>query len=124
MVFRYEGGLKNGVREGYGCYVDKVVNFRYEGEWHDGKKHGKGVCTFADGSSYDGEWRRGREHGQGTLTYPDGGKYVGEFQVRATCICPESWDVIMRGGLRGFRLADDEDGEGSGREGGAWGVGW
>lgn len=32
---------------------------RIEGEWRDGKLHGRGVATFADGNRYEGEWRDG-----------------------------------------------------------------
>ena len=29
---------------------------KYEGEFYQGKKHGKGVFTEADGNVYDGEY--------------------------------------------------------------------
>ena len=29
----------------------------YEGEWRDGKHHGRGTYTFASGARYEGEWR-------------------------------------------------------------------
>ena len=28
---------------------------KYEGEWKDGKRHGKGIYTSPDGGKYDGE---------------------------------------------------------------------
>ena len=50
-------------------------------EWKDGKFHGKGTSTFADGSKYVAEFKNGKFlHGQGTLTFPDGSKYVGEWK--------------------------------------------
>ena len=44
----------------------------YVGELKDGKPHGQGTCTYADGDKYVGEYRDGKPHGQGTFTYPDG----------------------------------------------------
>jgi len=52
----------------------------FVGEYVNGKRHGKGVYTFAKvKASYDGEWREGKKHGSGTFSYPDGGKYIGEW---------------------------------------------
>ena len=33
---------------------------KYDGEWKDGKKHGRGVLTCANGEKYDGEWKDGK----------------------------------------------------------------
>ena len=33
--------------------------------------------TFNDGGKYDGEWKDGKRHGKGLYTFPDGGKYEG-----------------------------------------------
>ena len=49
-------------------------------EWQGDKKHGKGVCIYADGRKYDGEWQSGLRHGEGVLTYPNGSKYDGSWQ--------------------------------------------
>ena len=27
-----------------------------EGQWKDGKEHGQGTATFADGRRYEGKW--------------------------------------------------------------------
>ena len=45
---------------------------RYEGDWRDGKRHGKGVFTKPDGYRYEGEYRAGKAHGKGVETWPDG----------------------------------------------------
>ena len=45
---------------------------KYVGEWKDGKKHGQGTNTFADGYKYVGEFKDGIRHGQGTFTATDG----------------------------------------------------
>ena len=46
----------------------------------DGKEHGQGVYTYANGDKYVGEHKDGKRHGQGTLTWADGTKYVGEWK--------------------------------------------
>ena len=28
----------------------------YEGDYIEGKRHGKGKCVFSNGSFYDGDW--------------------------------------------------------------------
>jgi hypothetical protein len=54
---------------------------KYVGEWKDGKKHGQGTLTWANGRKYVGEFKDGKYHGKGTFTYPDGTcLYVGEFK--------------------------------------------
>ena len=45
---------------------------QYDGEWKDGKKHGRGVFTWADGRKYDGEWKDARS--DGVFTWADGRK--------------------------------------------------
>ena len=40
-----------------------VAVTRYEGQWKDGKKHGRrGKIKYADGSRYDGQWKDGKKH--------------------------------------------------------------
>ena len=36
---------------------------RYEGEWGEGKFHGKGIKTLPDGTIFDGDWQYGRPVG-------------------------------------------------------------
>ena len=38
---------------------------KYEGQYGDGKKHGRGKLTFADGSYYDGEFEDNEISGKG-----------------------------------------------------------
>ena len=39
----------------------------YEGEWLDGKMHGRGLYTFPNGNKYDGEWQDDVKDGYGVL---------------------------------------------------------
>lgn len=45
-----------------GLYVWKDGE-SYEGEWGDGKFHGKGIKTLPDGTIFDGDWEEGRPFG-------------------------------------------------------------
>jgi len=38
-----------------------------------------GIYHFASGSKYDGEWKNDRKHGKGVFTFPDGARYEGEY---------------------------------------------
>ena len=44
----------------------------YEGQYLNGKFHGQGTYTWADGNTYAGEWKNNKRHGQGTNTWSDG----------------------------------------------------
>ncbi|XP_063001600.1 MORN repeat-containing protein 1 [Elgaria multicarinata webbii] len=99
----YCGRVGEQRRNGYGRYVYPNSFFQYEGEWKQGKKHGRGKLLFKDGSYYEGEFADGEItgngfrywtstgntysgqflvgeiHGHGVIQYADGGKYEGEF---------------------------------------------
>jgi len=51
-----------------------------EGEWLNGRLHGEGTHTFANGEKYVGEFTYGKFQGEGTYTYPNGIKYVGGYK--------------------------------------------
>jgi len=34
---------------------------------------------FVNGAVYDGEWNKGKKHGKGVFSYPDGSKYDGIY---------------------------------------------
>mmetsp|Transcript_15871 Transcript_15871/g.36285 ORF Transcript_15871/g.36285 Transcript_15871/m.36285 type:complete len:204 (-) Transcript_15871:808-1419(-) len=53
---------------------------KYEGEWKDGKYHGKGKLIYADGRQYEGDWFQGVNHGKGSFLYANGDRYVGEYK--------------------------------------------
>ena len=52
----YRGGISNGKYEGYGqlSIGDSVI---YAGQWHMGKRSGKGVCHDSLGHRIVGTWR-------------------------------------------------------------------
>eukprot|EP00294_Goniomonas_avonlea_P003497 CAMPEP_0114555854 /NCGR_PEP_ID=MMETSP0114-20121206/8972_1 /TAXON_ID=31324 /ORGANISM="Goniomonas sp, Strain m" /LENGTH=503 /DNA_ID=CAMNT_0001741009 /DNA_START=35 /DNA_END=1546 /DNA_ORIENTATION=+ len=76
----YQGQKKGRVRHGVGCYTYPNAFFRYEGDWQDGKKHGKGTLFLGDGSSFEGDFVCGEIEGFGLKRWPNGSTYSGEFQ--------------------------------------------
>ena len=57
-----------------------AFEYKYYGEWKDGKVHGKGHEEWQDGRKYIGEFKKDKREGQGTATYPDGSIYIGEWK--------------------------------------------
>ena len=51
----------------------------YIGLYKDGKRHGQGTFTWADGDKYVGEFKDDKRHGQGTYTYASGTVERGYF---------------------------------------------
>jgi hypothetical protein len=39
--------------------------------------------TYADGKKYEGDFENGKEHGKGTFTFAEGGKYRGKYEVHS-----------------------------------------
>jgi len=76
----YDGGCKNGLRDGKGklTYLGGEV---YEGEWKADLPHGKGKFTRPDGYIYEGESKNGMQEGRGIEKRPDGTTYEGEWKA-------------------------------------------
>ena len=39
-----------------------------------------GVETWDDGTEYEGQFKDGKKHGKGSITYPDGSTYSGQLK--------------------------------------------
>lgn len=76
---RYEGEFKDGKYHGKGRHTTSS-GATYVGDFENGKYHGQGVATLKSGSTYTGEFRDGRMNGQITFIAANGNKYVGEFK--------------------------------------------
>jgi hypothetical protein len=84
----------------------------YEGEWKDGKKHGKGLYKSLDGYSYDGEWKNSKMDGQGVYKYPNGDFYRGEWKDNDRNGMGMYYDHSNGAKFEGQWLNDEENGQG------------
>eukprot|EP01115_Flamella_aegyptia_P015821 TRINITY_DN9_c0_g1_i2.p1 TRINITY_DN9_c0_g1~~TRINITY_DN9_c0_g1_i2.p1 ORF type:complete len:366 (+),score=118.61 TRINITY_DN9_c0_g1_i2:333-1430(+) len=71
---RYEGEFKDGIKEGKGSYY-WVNGDKYYGEWKNDFICGKGEEWSASGSKYEGQYKDGKKHGEGILIDYTGKKY-------------------------------------------------
>lgn len=69
-----EQGRKDG--RGVQIWVDGSL---YEGYWKNDKANGRGRLIHADGDVYNGEWKDDKAHGYGCYNHTDGAKYEGEW---------------------------------------------
>lgn len=65
----YAGPCKDGLAEGVGQAQGSA---EYRGEFHAGKKHGKGVKSWPNGDRYEGEFVEDRREGHGKYTWGRG----------------------------------------------------
>ena len=76
---RYEGGFKNGLKEGKG--VEYYSNGeRFEGYFRNGLREGKGKYIWKNGDKYEGDFKKGKREGNGIMYYKNGSRYEGEFK--------------------------------------------
>ncbi len=71
----YQGGCKDGLAEGYG---EAKGSAEYRGEFHAGRKQGRGVKTWPSGDRYEGEFVADRKQGIGKYTWSPDGPAAGE----------------------------------------------
>ena len=100
---RYEGHMTVGRPDGHGVYVYAESHTRFEGEFRNGRRHGRGTLTQSYGTRVTGLWDKGvlleehveaenpngyryvggwhnmRPQGRGEVTYDDGSHYIGAF---------------------------------------------
>ena len=79
---RYNGHYRVGsdqrkVPHGMGEYSDRES--RYVGEFKDGRKHGRGLHTWANGDSFNGEFADDLPNGKGAYRFAGGDRYEGEM---------------------------------------------
>ena len=71
----YQGGCRDGLAEGYG---EAKGLAQYRGDFHAGRKHGKGAKTWPSGDRYEGEFAEDRKEGSGEFTWSPRGPSAGE----------------------------------------------
>lgn len=54
-------------------------NSTYRGQFRDGKRHGRGTLTDAQGTKHDAEWRYDKRQGKGIEVYLDGTRFTGVY---------------------------------------------
>lgn len=64
----YHGNFLRGKKHGKGIYFHQQTNVKYEGEYRNGFKCGKGKMIQIDSDSllYDGNWKNGLPDGIGS----------------------------------------------------------
>ena len=76
---KYEGEFLNGIRHGKGICTWANGDFQ-DGTWVHGEiKDGIAKETYASGNVYEGEWKESLPHGQGKMTFAHGDVYEGEW---------------------------------------------
>ncbi|XP_056153551.1 radial spoke head 10 homolog B [Lampris incognitus] len=78
----YQGQVHAAVRHGVGSHKCADSSVVYRGQWHHGKRHGKGIIYYnQDATSwYEGEWVNNNRQGWGVRRYPSGNVYEGVWQ--------------------------------------------
>ena len=71
----YQGGCRDGLAEGYG---EAKGTAEYRGDFHAGRKQGRGVKTWPSGDRYEGEFVADRKEGIGTYTWSPNGPAAGQ----------------------------------------------
>jgi hypothetical protein len=88
----------------------------YEGEWHQGLKHGVGKMVYANGDVYDGQWEGGNMSGRARYTHSNGTAFEGVFKNnmkngRGRCMYRESGSFSSQAKSYCWGAGDVFDGE-------------
>ena len=75
---RYEGQYLNGKRHGKGR-IEFANGYKYIGDWADDTPTGFGTFIWTNGDYYEGEFEKGQRHGKGSYYFANGDKYVGDW---------------------------------------------
>ena len=76
---KYEGDYKLGKKSGKGIFKWSDGS-TYEGDFKDNNINGVGTNTWGDKRQYSGEWKNNKMDGKGVFTWPDGRRYDGEYK--------------------------------------------
>ena len=76
----YEGEYQDGRKHGKGVETLGDESEKYTGMFFGGLRHGRGLLEYSNGGSYDGEFQAGKKHGKGSEIYSDGTQYIGCYE--------------------------------------------
>jgi len=77
--YKYVGEWKDGKQHGTGIEAWEDGR-KYIGEFQNDKRHGQGIFMLADGTKFSGQYKNGKKNGQGIYEWISGDKYVGQFK--------------------------------------------
>ena len=82
MIFpngvRYEGEWQFDTRHGHGSYTG--LEHDYEGEFVNGKRHGRGVTRYKSGNIYEGYYYNDKRHGKAVYTFASGNRLICTYE--------------------------------------------
>uniref|UniRef100_A0A6C0D8P8 Uncharacterized protein n=1 Tax=viral metagenome TaxID=1070528 RepID=A0A6C0D8P8_9ZZZZ len=91
-------------------YFKYGIHKTYKGEWENGKKHGKGTLTYANGATYEGDWVDGSKEGKGTLKKNSKVIYKGNWKNNEPdYIFPKYHDTPYKKFMEGLHAARDRE---------------
>ena len=70
---------KDGKRHGQGTHT-WANGGKYVGDYQNDKRNGQGITTWINGDRYVGGYKDSKRHGQGTYTYANGAKEIGAWE--------------------------------------------
>ncbi|XP_069560809.1 ankyrin repeat and MYND domain-containing protein 1 [Brachyistius frenatus] len=75
---RYEGDFVNGLKHGKGKFTCSDGEY-YKGSFYKDYQHGDGLCCWPSGHKFTGKFYLNRKEGYGQLVFPDGGTFKGLY---------------------------------------------
>jgi len=86
--------MKNNQFDGKGlCYYkenDELNRVKYDGNWKNNIRDGKGVINWKNGNRYEGDFKYDRMEGKGIFYYINGDRYEGDFKYDRI----EGWGIM------------------------------
>ncbi len=81
--------------DGYGVCYDEFDEIIYSGEWKNSLIDGVGVYNWGNGKRYEGEFFQGKKHGKGIFYLNDELVYDGTWKFDKPSIFDKSLDEIF-----------------------------
>eukprot|EP01084_Bolivina_argentea_P026849 49922_1 len=104
LVKIYEGDWRNGKEHGKGVLtIHQKFPKVYDGDWVNGCRDGQGTQTQSATQKYEGGWKNNTRHGKGKFTYDDGTVYDGDWvrgQQHGECKFTYADGAVYEGGWK------------------------